>query len=103
MCVCCMHDYSYTIQSPLDEDQLPRDAIANVDGDNAYVRVQVLTNAGALGRDKQVALGTRLTELIGAAPGTPPPPDRIWVVLIMHPASSWCWYPRDDQCIGEAG
>jgi len=69
--------------------ELPRDAIANVDGDSGYVRVQVLTNAGALDRDKQVALVTRLTELIAAAPGTPPPPDRIWVVLTEATEGGW--------------
>jgi hypothetical protein len=31
-------------------------AISNVDGDSAYVRVQVLTNAGALDREKQLAV-----------------------------------------------
>ena len=31
-------------------------AISNVDGDSGYVRVQVLTNAGALDRDKQLAV-----------------------------------------------
>jgi predicted SnoaL-like aldol condensation-catalyzing enzyme len=31
-------------------------AIANVDGDGGYVRVQVLTNAGALDREKQIAV-----------------------------------------------
>jgi phenylpyruvate tautomerase PptA (4-oxalocrotonate tautomerase family) len=69
--------------------ELPRDAIANVDGDSGYVRVQVLTNAGALNRDKQVALVTRLTELIAAAPGTPPPPDRIWVILTEAIEGGW--------------
>ena len=69
--------------------ELPRDAIANVDGDSGYVRVQVLTNAGALDRDKQVALVTRLTELIAAAPGTPPPRERIWVILTEAPEGGW--------------
>ena len=32
--------------------EMPKNAIANVDGDSTYVRVQVLTNAGALDRDK---------------------------------------------------
>ena len=69
--------------------ELPRDAIANVDGGSGYVRVQVLTNAGALDRDKQVALVTRLTELIAAAPGTPPPPERIWVILTEAAEGGW--------------
>jgi len=36
---------------------LPATALANVDGDTTYVRVQVLTNAGALDRDKQIGRG----------------------------------------------
>src|SRR5258708_220971 len=59
----------------------PADAIANVNGDSNYVRVQVLTNAGGLNRDKQIAVVGRLTELIAAAAGNPPPPERIWVLL----------------------
>jgi hypothetical protein len=35
---------------------LPDGAISNVDGDSRYVRIQVLTNAGALDRDKQLAV-----------------------------------------------
>src|SRR5258705_12382987 len=53
--------------------ELPADAIANVDGDSDYVRVQVLTNAGGLDRNKQIDVGGRLPELIAAAPGEPPP------------------------------
>ena len=44
-------------------------AISNVDGDSAYVRVQVLTNAGALDREKQLAVVSQFTELIAAAAG----------------------------------
>jgi hypothetical protein len=43
------------------------DAISNVDGDGSYVRVQVLTNAGALDREKQIALVAKLTDLIATA------------------------------------
>ena len=35
---------------------LPAGSLANVDGDSNYVRIQVLTNAGALDRDKQLAV-----------------------------------------------
>ena len=41
-------------------------ALANVDGDRTYICVQVLTNAGALDRDKQIALVAKLTELLVA-------------------------------------
>jgi len=35
--------------------ELPQGDPSNVDGSSNYVRVQVLTNAGALDRDKQIA------------------------------------------------
>ena len=44
--------------------ELPDAAIANVDGDSNYVRVQVLTNSGALTREKQLAVVEKLTELV---------------------------------------
>src|ERR1700730_12694430 len=61
--------------------ELPADAISNVDGDSDYVRVQVLTNAGGLDRNKQIDVVARTTELIAGAPGKPPAPERIWVGL----------------------
>ena len=69
--------------------ELPADAISNVDGSSDYVRVQVLTNAGALNRSKQIALVARLTKLIAAAPGNPPPAERIWVLLTEAPEGGW--------------
>src|SRR6201993_2787608 len=50
---------------------LPADALSNVDGDSGYVRVQVLTNAGALDRDKQLAVVERLTQIVSDAAGDP--------------------------------
>ena len=41
--------------------ELPADCLSNVDGDSNYVRVQVLTNSGALDRDKQLAVVRQLT------------------------------------------
>jgi hypothetical protein len=35
---------------------LPAPSLSNVDGDTNYVRIQVLTNAGALDRAKQLAV-----------------------------------------------
>jgi phenylpyruvate tautomerase PptA (4-oxalocrotonate tautomerase family) len=69
--------------------ELPADAISNVDGGSDYVRVQVLTNAGALDRNKQIAMVASLTELIASAPGKPPAPERIWVVLTEAPDGGW--------------
>jgi phenylpyruvate tautomerase PptA (4-oxalocrotonate tautomerase family) len=69
--------------------ELPADAIANVNADSNYVRVQVLTDAGGLNRDKQIAVVARLTELIAAAAGNPPPPERIWVLLTEAIEGGW--------------
>ena len=52
---------------------LPSDSLSNVDGDSTYVRVQVLTNAGALDRDKQLKVVRQFTDIIAAAAG-----DRAW-------------------------
>ena len=49
--------------------ELPSSGLSNVDGDSTYVRVQVLTNAGALDRDKQLAVVSRLTALVADAAG----------------------------------
>ena len=43
---------------------LPAGALSNVDGESNYVRVQVLTNAGALDRDKQLAVVEQFTDLL---------------------------------------
>jgi hypothetical protein len=42
---------------------LPAGSLSNVDGDSSYVRIQVLTNAGALDRDKQLAVVEQLTRI----------------------------------------
>ena len=68
---------------------LPAQCLANVDGDSSYVRVQVLTNAGALDRDKQLAVVARLTELIAEAAGDPGLTERTWVLLTEAPDGGW--------------
>ena len=50
---------------------LPDGALSNVDGESDYVRVQVLTNAGALDRDKQLAVVEQFTDLVTNAAGDP--------------------------------
>ena len=47
----------------------PAGGLSNVDGASHYVRVQVLTNAGALDRDKQIAVVSRFTGMVAAAAG----------------------------------
>src|SRR4051812_46228755 len=69
--------------------ELPAGALANVDGDSTYVRVQVLTNAGALDREKQLAVVARLTGIVAAAAGDPPLAERTWVLLTEAPEGGW--------------
>jgi phenylpyruvate tautomerase PptA (4-oxalocrotonate tautomerase family) len=69
--------------------ELPAAAISNVDGDSGYVRVQVLTNAGALDREKQVAVVARLTALVAEAAGDPALTGRTWVLLTEAPEGGW--------------
>lgn len=69
--------------------ELPANALANVDGDGTYVRVQVLTNAGALDRDKQLAVVRQLTDIVAAAAGDPGLADRTWVLLTEAPEGGW--------------
>ena len=68
---------------------LPADSLSNVDGDSSYVRVQVLTNAGALDRDKQLALVSRLTDIVAAAGADPTLTQRTWVLLTEAPEGGW--------------
>jgi phenylpyruvate tautomerase PptA (4-oxalocrotonate tautomerase family) len=69
--------------------ELPPGSLANVDGDSTYVRVQVLTNAGALDRDKQRAVVQQLTDLIAAAAADPAVAGRTWVLLTEAPDGGW--------------
>jgi phenylpyruvate tautomerase PptA (4-oxalocrotonate tautomerase family) len=69
--------------------ELPDGAIANVDGDSNYVRVQVLTNKGALDRDKQIAVVRQLTDLVAAAAGDQSLKERTWVLLTEAPEGGW--------------
>src|SRR2546422_4209055 len=69
--------------------ELPSSALSNVDGDSTYVRVQVLTNAGALDRDKQLAVVSRLTALVVEAAGDPSLAERTWVLLTEAPDGGW--------------
>jgi phenylpyruvate tautomerase PptA (4-oxalocrotonate tautomerase family) len=68
---------------------LPSDALANVDGDNTYVRVQVLTNHRALDRDKQLAVVRELTDLVARAAGDPALAEHVWVLLTEAPDGGW--------------
>ena len=63
--------------------------LANVDGDGSYVRVQVLTNADALDRDKQLAVVARFTAIVATAAGDPTLAERTWVLLTQAPDGGW--------------
>jgi phenylpyruvate tautomerase PptA (4-oxalocrotonate tautomerase family) len=69
--------------------ELPEGDLSNVDGDSNYVRVQVLTNVGALDRDKQLAVVEQLTALIASASDDPTVVDRTWVLLTEAVAGGW--------------
>lgn len=68
---------------------LPNGALSNVEGDSNYVRVQVLTNAGALDREKQLAVVSQFTELLAAAAGDPTLAGRTWVLLTEAVEGGW--------------
>jgi phenylpyruvate tautomerase PptA (4-oxalocrotonate tautomerase family) len=68
---------------------LPDGALSNVEGDGNYVRVQVLTNAGALDREKQLAVVRQFTDLVAAAAGDPSLESRTWVLLTEAIEGGW--------------
>ena len=68
---------------------LPNGALSNVEGDGNYVRVQVLTNAGALDRDKQLAVVRQFTDLVAAAASDPSLTERTWVLLTEAVEGGW--------------
>jgi hypothetical protein len=69
--------------------ELPASAISDVTGDSTHVRVQVLTNAGALDRDKQLAVVKQLIALVTTASGDPSLARRTWVLLTEAAPGGW--------------
>jgi phenylpyruvate tautomerase PptA (4-oxalocrotonate tautomerase family) len=69
--------------------ELSADGLSNVDGDSTYVRVQVLTNTGALDRDKQLAVVDQLTLIVANAAGDASLVDRTWVLLTEAVPGGW--------------
>jgi phenylpyruvate tautomerase PptA (4-oxalocrotonate tautomerase family) len=85
--------------------ELPAGHLSNVDGDSNYVRVQVLTNADALDRDKQVAVVRQLTDLVAAAAGDPGLTERTWVLLTEAIPGGWGLWGHshtNDEIVGAA-
>ena len=68
---------------------LPEDSISNVDGDNNYVRAQVLTPVGVLDREKQLGVVAELTAIIANAAGDPSVAERTWVLIYESPEGGW--------------
>jgi phenylpyruvate tautomerase PptA (4-oxalocrotonate tautomerase family) len=69
--------------------EMPAGDLSNVDGASNYVRVQVLTNAGALDRDKQLAVVSRFTSMIADAAHDPSLAERTWVLLTEAVPGGW--------------
>jgi phenylpyruvate tautomerase PptA (4-oxalocrotonate tautomerase family) len=68
---------------------LQADSLSNVDGDGNYVRVQVLTPAGVLDREKQLGVVRELTDIVAAAAGDPTLAERTWVLITESPDGGW--------------
>jgi phenylpyruvate tautomerase PptA (4-oxalocrotonate tautomerase family) len=69
--------------------ELPSSGISNVEGDSTYVRIQVLTNAGALDRAKQLAVVSRCSTIAGEAAGDASLAERTWVLLTEAIQGGW--------------
>jgi phenylpyruvate tautomerase PptA (4-oxalocrotonate tautomerase family) len=69
--------------------ELPAGSLSNVDGDESYVRVQVLTNKGALDRDKQLQVVEQLTDLVATAAADESLKERTWVLLTEAEEGGW--------------
>lgn len=63
--------------------------LSNVKGDSNYVRVQVLTNAGALDREKQKAVVEQFTDIVAEAARDQGLKERTWVLLTEAVEGGW--------------
>jgi len=68
---------------------LDPDALGNAQGDSTYVRVQILTPVGVLGREKQLGVIKEMTEIVAAAAGDPTLTSRTWVLITESPEGGW--------------
>jgi len=69
--------------------EIPASSISNVNGDSSYVRVQVLTNSGALDRPQQLAVVEQFVDLVVAAGGDQGLKERTWVLLTEAVPGGW--------------
>ena len=63
--------------------------MSNVAGNSNYVRVQVLTPAGVLDRDKQLGVVRELTEIVAAQAPDATLAERTWVLITESPDGGW--------------
>jgi phenylpyruvate tautomerase PptA (4-oxalocrotonate tautomerase family) len=68
---------------------LSAESLSNVEGDSNYVRVQVLTPAGVLNREKQLGVVRELTDIVASAAGDPSLKERTWVLITESPDGGW--------------
>jgi phenylpyruvate tautomerase PptA (4-oxalocrotonate tautomerase family) len=68
---------------------LPAGSVSNVDGESNYVRVQVLTPAGVLDREKQLGVVAELTDIVAAAAKDESLKNRTWVLITESPDGGW--------------
>ena len=68
---------------------LPAEAMSDATGASHHVRVQVLTPAGVLDREKQLGVVKELTEIVAAAAGDPTLAERTWVLITESPDGGW--------------
>jgi phenylpyruvate tautomerase PptA (4-oxalocrotonate tautomerase family) len=68
---------------------LPEGSISDAAGEGNHVRVQVLTPAGVLDREKQLGVVKELTEIVVRESGEPALQDRTWVLITESPEGGW--------------
>jgi phenylpyruvate tautomerase PptA (4-oxalocrotonate tautomerase family) len=69
--------------------EIPVGCASNVDGEDTHVRVQVLTNPGALDREKQLAVVEQFSRLVAKAAGDESLEERTWVLLTEAADGGW--------------
>jgi phenylpyruvate tautomerase PptA (4-oxalocrotonate tautomerase family) len=68
---------------------LPRTSMSTAAGGSDFVRVQVLTPAGVLDRDKQLGVVRELTMIVSEAAENPGLTKRTWVLITESPDGGW--------------
>jgi len=69
--------------------ELPADVFGDANGNSDHVRVDVLTPAGILDRDKKLGVTRELTEIVVLAAGDPGLAGRTWVLIAETPDGGW--------------